>query len=187
MCRPFSSLWMTVQSEANAAKQGSSHDKLEENMGSFEGTWFQNWNEMQQKREVITSDKELERQFEEEELKCTKTFVLVRRTMTTCTRSSRKKQAQIWDRRMEKFERALERCKQIPRSFEQKTMALQFFATPALTFNSGLTLHTETTLTRLDRKVHAMLFKSTRWRSQVDVYIADKRTFGPSRSNREML
>ena len=45
-------------------------------------------------------------------------------------------------------------------------MALQVFATPVLSFDSELTLYTETTLTRLDRKVHAMLFKSTRWRSQ---------------------
>ena len=32
--------------------------------------------------------------------------------------------------------------------------------------DSELTLYTETTLTRLDRKVHAILFKATRWRSQ---------------------
>ena len=33
-------------------------------------------------------------------------------------------------------------------------------------FLRQLTLHTETTLTRADRKVHAILVKTTRWRSQ---------------------
>ena len=95
-----------------------------------------------------------------------KTFVLVGGMMTTCTTSSKKKQAQIRDRRMEKYEKVLERCKHIPGGFEQKAMALQVFATPVLSFDSELTLYTETTLTRLDRKVHAILFKATRWRSQ---------------------
>ena len=113
------------------------------------------------------TEKEMEKEFEEEELKCTTAFVLVGGTMTTCTTSSKKKQAQIRDRRMEKYERVLERCKQIPGGFEQKAMALQVFATPVLSFDSELTLYTETTLTRLDRKVHAMLFKATRWKSQV--------------------
>ena len=45
-------------------------------------------------------------------------------------------------------------------------MAIQVFATPVLCFDSELTLYTETTLTRLDRKVHMILFKPTRWRSQ---------------------
>ena len=86
--------------------------------------------------------------------------------MTTCTTRSKKKQAKIREKRMEKCERVLERCKQIPGGFEQKAMALQVFATPVLCFDSELTLYTETTLTRLDRKVHAILFKATRWRSQ---------------------
>ena len=103
---------------------------------------------------------------EQEELKCTKAFVLVGGTMTTCTTSSKKKQAKIRKKRIEKYERVLDRCKQIPGGFEQKAMAIQVFATPVLCFDSELTLHTETTLTRLDRKVHAILFKSTRWRSQ---------------------
>ena len=50
------------------------------------------------------TEKEMEKEFEEEELKCTKAFVLVGGTMTTCTTSSKKKQAQIRDRRMEKYE-----------------------------------------------------------------------------------
>ena len=37
-------------------------------------------------------------------------------------------------------------------------MAIQVFATPVLCFDSELTLYTETTLTRLDRRVHAILF-----------------------------
>ena len=89
----------------------------------------------------------MEEEFEQEELKCTKAFVLVGGTMTTCTTSSKKKQAKIREKRMEKYDRVLERCKQIPGGFEP-----------------DLTLYTETTLTRLDRKV--ILFKSTRWRSQ---------------------
>ena len=60
----------------------------------------------------------------------------------------------------------MERCTQIPGGFEQKAKAIQVFATPVLCFDSELTLYTETTLTRLDRKVHAILFKATRWRSQ---------------------
>ena len=86
--------------------------------------------------------------------------------MTTCTASSKKKQAKIREKRMEKYEKVLERCKQIPGGFEQKAMALQVFAAPVLSFDSELTLYTETILTRLDRKVHAILFKATRWRSQ---------------------
>ena len=80
--------------------------------------------------------------------------------------SSKKKQAKIREKRMEKYERVLKRCKQIPGGFKQKAMAIQVLATPVLCFDSELTLYTETTLTRLDRKLHAILFKSTRWRSQ---------------------
>ena len=149
-------------------------------MGSLKGIWSKAGTKCNRKKvKMIASDekteKELEREFEEEELKCTKAFVLVGGTMTTCTASSRKKQAQIRDRRMEKYERVLERCKQIPGGFEQKAMALQVFATPVLTFDSELTLYTETTLTRLDRI------------SGFDVHIAGKRTFGPSRSSCEIL
>ena len=121
------------------------------------------------KVKMIASDEKTEKEmekFEQEELKCTKAFVLVGGTMTTCTTSSKKKQAKIREKRMEKYERVLERCKQIPGSFEQKAMAIQVFATPVLCFDSEVTLCTETTLTRLDRKVHAILFKATRWRAQ---------------------
>ena len=86
--------------------------------------------------------------------------------MTTCTVSSKKKQATIRGKLVENYEEMLERCWQIPGGFEQKAMAIQIFATPVLCFDSELTLHKETTLTRLDRKVHAILFKTTRWRSQ---------------------
>ena len=44
--------------------------------------------------------------------------------------------------------------------FEQKAMAVQVFATPVLSFDSELTLHTETTMARLDRKVHSVLHKT---------------------------
>ena len=169
-----------VDDSAVRSKRGKTRDQAMTNLrkawevskefGSKAGTKCN-----RKKVKMIASDekteKELEREFEEEELKCTKAFVLVGGTMTTCTASSRKKQAQIRDRRMEKYERVLERCKQIPGGFEQKAMALQVFATPVLTFDSELTLYTETTLTRLDRKVHAMLFKSTRWRSQALTFI----------------
>ena len=60
----------------------------------------------------------------------------------------------------------MERCKQISRGFEQQATAIQIFSTPVLCFDSELALHTETNLTRLDRKVHAILFKTTRWRFQ---------------------
>ena len=127
------------------------------------------------KVKMIASDekteKEMEDEFEQEELKCTKAFVLVGGTMTTCTTSSKKKQAKIREKRMEKYERVLERCKQIPGGFEQKAMAIQVFATPVLCFVFELTLHTETTLTRLNRKVHAILFMATRWRSQALAFI----------------
>ena len=43
----------------------------------------------------VKTEKEMEREFEQEELKCTKAFVLVGGTMTTCTTSSKKKQAKI--------------------------------------------------------------------------------------------
>ena len=67
---------------------------------------------------------------------------------------------------MRKYEEVLERCKQILGGSEQKALAVQVFATPVLSFDSELNLHTETTLARLDRKVHAALYKTTRWRSQ---------------------
>ena len=51
-------------------------------MGSLKGIWFQSWDEVQQEKvKMIASDerteKEMEREFEEEELRCTKAFVLV--------------------------------------------------------------------------------------------------------------
>ena len=112
------------------------------------------------------TEKAMEEEFEQEELKCTRAFVLVGGTMTTCTKNSKKKQAVIREKRTRKYEEVLQRCKQIPGGFEQKAMALQVFATLVLSFDSELTLHTETTMARLDRKVHAILHKTTRWRSQ---------------------
>ena len=64
--------------------------------------------------------------------------------MTTCTVVSKKKQAAIRGKRVEKYEDVLERCKQIPRDL-QKTMVIENFATPVLCFDSELTLHREPT------------------------------------------
>ena len=58
-------------------------------------------------------------------------------------------------------------------------MALQVFATPVLSFDSELMLYTETTLTRLERKVHAI--------SSVDVHTVSKRAPDSSESSCEIL
>ena len=73
------------------------------------------------KVKMIASDekteKAMEEEFEQEELKCTRAFVLVGGTMTTCTRNSKKKQAAIREKRVRKYEEVLERCKQIRGGF----------------------------------------------------------------------
>ena len=121
------------------------------------------------KVKMIASDekteKAMEEKFDQEELRCTRAFVVVGGTMTTCTRSSKKKPAAIREKRLRMYEEVLERSKQIPGGFEQKAMAVQVFATPVLSFDSELTFYTETTLARLDRKVHPVIHKTTRWRS----------------------
>ena len=66
------------------------------------------------------TEKGIDKEFEQEEFKCTKAFVLVGGTMTTCTVGSKKKQAAIRGKRVEKYEDVLERCKQIPRGLEKK-------------------------------------------------------------------
>ena len=71
-------------------------------------------------RQRRKTEKVMEREFEQEELKCTKAFVLVGGTMTTCTVSSKKKQAAICGTRVENHKKVLKRCKQIPGGFEQK-------------------------------------------------------------------
>ena len=86
---------MTVQSVANVENKRSSHDKPEESMGSLKEFGSKAGTKCNRKKvKMIASDekteKELEREFEEEELKCTKAFVLVGGTMTTCTASSRR-------------------------------------------------------------------------------------------------
>ena len=125
---------------------------------------------------------------EQEELKCTKAFVLVGGTMTTCTVSSKKKQAAIRGKIVENYEKVLERCKQIPGGFDRKAMAIQIFATPVLCFDSELTLHTVTTLTRLDGKVHAILSQDDEMEvSSADIYTAGKRAPDPSEKNCEIL
>ena len=102
-----------VDDSAVRSKRGKTRDQVMTNLrqawevskefGSKAGTKCN-----RKKVKMIASDekteKEMEKELEEEELKCTKAFVLVGGTMTTCTTSSKKKQAQIRERRMEKYE-----------------------------------------------------------------------------------
>ena len=74
-----------------------------------------------------------------------------------------------------------------PRRF--RAMAIQFFATPVLCFDSELTLHKETTLTRLDRKVHAILSLQDDEMevSSADIHTAGKRAPDPSEPSCEIV
>ena len=107
--------------------------------------------------------------------------------MTTCTTSSKKKQAKIREKRMGKYERVLERCKQIPGGFEQKAMAIQVFATPVLCFDSEHALHGNNSDEAPQESARDPLQVHKTEVSSADIHIVGKRAPDPSELSCEKL
>ena len=134
------------------------------------------------------TEKVMERDFEQEELKCTKAFVLVGGTMTTCTVSSKKKQAAIRGKRVENNEKVLERNRQIPGGFEQKAMADPDLCDTSVVLRlRAHASHGDNSDETRQKSACDSLQNDEMEVSSADIHTAGKRAFDPSEPSCEIL